>query len=131
MENIINKLNEVELLIKNLESQRDGLKAQLIEELKNTEDKNYRTDKALYSLKVVSNDKFNEKKFKEEHEDIYNNYLKTKVSFDITTFKKKEKDYLEQYTEKGNDTYSLMIRENKKEEDTDSTDVKSVEELSL
>ena len=131
MENIINKLNEVELLIRNLESQRDGLKSQLIEELKNTEDKNYRTDKALYSLKVVSNDKFNEKKFKEEHEDIYNNYLKTKVSFDITTFKKKEKEYLEQYTEKGNDTYSLMIRENKKEEDTDSTDVKSVEELSL
>lgn len=131
MENIIDKLNEVELLIRNLESQRDGLKAQLIEKLKNTEEKNYRTDKALYSLKVVSNDKFNEKKFKEEHEDIYNNYLKTKVSFDITTFKKKEKEYLEKYTEKGNDTYSLMIRENKKEEDTDDTDVKSVEELSL
>ena len=131
MNEIIDKLNEVELLIRNLESQRDWLKSQLIEELKNTEDKNYRTDKALYSLKVVSNDKFNEKKFKEEHEDIYNNYLKTKVSFDITTFKKKEKEYLEQYTEKGNDTYSLMIRENKKEEDTDDTDVKSVEELSL
>ena len=64
MENIVNELNEIELLIKNLESKRDGLKAQLIQELKNTESKNYRTDKALYSLKVVSNYKFNEKKFK-------------------------------------------------------------------
>ena len=100
MDNIINKLNEVDTLIKNLESQRGELKAQLIEELKNTENKNYRTDKALYSLKTISNDKFNESKFKEEHEDIYNNYLKTKVSFDITTFKKKEKELVEEYTEK-------------------------------
>lgn len=129
MENIVNELNEVELLIKNLESKRDGLKAQLIQELKNTESKNYRTDKALYSLKVVSNDKFNEKKFKEEHEDIYNNYLKTKVSFDITTFKKKEKEYVEEYTEKGEVTYSLMIKENKTEETT--TEEKSVEDLGL
>ena len=34
MENIVNELNKVELLIKNLESKRDGLKAQLIQELK-------------------------------------------------------------------------------------------------
>lgn len=129
MENIIDKLNEVELLIRNLESQRDGLKAQLIEELKNTEEKNYRTEKALYSLRVVSNDKFNEKKFKEEHEDIYNNYLKTKVSFDITTFKKKEKDYVEEYTEKGIETYSLMIKENKIEEKNTTNQV--VEDLGL
>ncbi len=129
MENIVNELNEVELLIKNLESKRDGLKAQLIQELKNTESKNYRTDKALYSLKVVSNDKFNEKKFKEEHEDIYNNYLKTKVSFDITTFKKKEKEYVEEYTEKGEATYSLMIKENKVEETI--VEEQTVEDLGL
>lgn len=129
MENIVNELNEVELLIKNLESIRDGLKAQLIQELKNTESKNYRTDKALYSLKVVSNDKFNEKRFKEEHEDVYNNYLKTKVSFDITTFKKKEKKYVEEYTEKGEATYSLMIKENKVEETT--VEEQTVEDLGL
>ena len=129
MENIVNELNEVELLIKNLESKRDGLKAQLIQELKNTESKNYRTDKALYSLKVVSNDKFNEKRFKEEHEDVYNNYLKTKVSFDITTFKKKEKKYVEEYTEKGEATYSLMIKENKVEETT--VEEQTVEDLGL
>ena len=91
MENIINDLNQIENAIKTLESKRDELKTKLIDELKNTESKNYRTDKALYSLKTISNDKFNESKFKEEHEDVYNNYLKTKVSFDITTFKKKEK----------------------------------------
>ena len=92
MESIINDLNQVENAIKTLESKRDELKTKLIDELKNTESKNYRTDKALYSLKTISNDKFNESKFKEEHEEVYNNYLKTKVSFDITTFKKKEKD---------------------------------------
>lgn len=129
MENIVNELNEVELLIKNLESKRDGLKAQLIQELKNTESKNYRTEKALYSLKVVSNDKFNEKKFKEEHEDVYNNYLKTKISFDITTFKKKEKEYVEEYTEKGEATYNLMIKENKVEEIT--VEEQTVEDLGL
>lgn len=129
MDNIINKLNEVDTLIKNLESQREELKNQLIEELKTTENKNYRTDKALYSLKTISNDKFNESKFKEEHEDIYNNYLKTKVSFDITTFKKKEKELVEEYTEKGETTYSLMIKENKIEETTEES--KAVEELSL
>lgn len=129
MENIINDLNEVEMLIKNLESKRDELKTKLVEELKNTESKNYRTDKALYSLKTISNDKFNETKFKEEHEDIYKNYLKTKVSFDITTFKKKEKELVEQYTEKGETTYSLMIKENKIEETTEKNT--PVEELSL
>ena len=41
------------------------------------------------SLVTKTNDKFNENKFKEEHQDVYNNYLKTKVSFDITTSKKK------------------------------------------
>lgn len=129
MNEIVEKLNEIELLIKNLESERDELKNQLIEELKNTESKNFRTDKALYSLKVVSNDKFNEKKFKEEHEEIYNNYLKTKVSFDITTFKKKEKEYVEEYTEKGETTYSLMIKENKIEENV--LEEKTVEDLGL
>ena len=56
------------------------------QELKNTESKNYRTDKALYSLKVVSNDKFNENKFKEEHEEIYNNYLKAKENSDKNVY---------------------------------------------
>lgn len=129
MDNIINKLNEVDTLIKNLESQRDELKNQLIEELKNTENKNYRTDKALYSLKTVSNDKFNESKFKEEHEDIYNNYLKTKISFDITTFKKKEKEFVEEYTEKGQVSYSLMIK--KIEEPVKQEENIQVEELNL
>ena len=87
--------------------------------MKNTESKNYRTDKALYSLVTKTNDKFNENKFKEEHEDVYNNYLKTKVSFDITTFKKKEKEFVEQYTEKGETTYSLMIKENKASEENE------------
>lgn len=113
MNNIIERLNEIKQLIVNLENEEKELETKLIEELKNTEEKNYRTDKALYSLVTKTNDKFNEKKFKEEHEDIYNNYLKTKVSFDITTFKKKEKEFVEQYTEKGETTYSLMIRENK------------------
>lgn len=129
MENIINDLNQIENAIKTLESKRDELKTKLIDELKNTESKNYRTDKALYSLKTISNDKFNESKFKEEHEDVYNNYLKTKVSFDITTFKKKEKKLLEQYTEKGETTYSLMIKENKIEQTTEEKT--PVEELSL
>lgn len=110
MNEIINKLQELDTAIENLENQRNELKSQLIEELKNTESKNYRTDDALYSLKTTSNDKFNEAKFKEEHEEIYNNYLKTKVSFDITTFKKKEKELTEQYTEKGEPTYSLQIK---------------------
>ncbi len=113
MENIIDRLNQVNELIETLEIEQKELKSKLIEELKNTESKNYRTDKALYSLKTISNDKFNETKFKEEHEDIYNNYLKTKVSFDITTFKKKEKGLVEQYTEKGEIAYSLAIKENK------------------
>ena len=117
MDNIIKRLNEVNELIEKLENEQQQLKNNLIEELKNTETKNYRTDKALYSLVTKTNDKFNEKKFKEEHEDIYKNYLKTKVSFDITTFKKKEKELVEQYTEKGETTYSLMIRENKIEEE--------------
>ncbi len=129
MENIINDLNQIENAIKTLESKRDELKTKLIDELKNTESKNYRTDKALYSLKTISNDKFNESKFKEEHEDVYNNYLKTKVSFDITTFKKKEKKLLKQYTEKGETTYSLMIKENKIEQTTEEKT--PVEELSL
>lgn len=129
MENIINDLNQIENAIKTLESKRDELKTKLIDELKNTESKNYRTDKALYSLKTISNDKFNESKFKEEHEDVYNNYLKTKVSFDITTFKKKEKKLLKQYTEKGETTYSLMIKENKIEQTIEEKT--PVEELSL
>ncbi|MDY5930171.1 MAG: hypothetical protein SPJ27_09130 [Candidatus Onthovivens sp.] len=129
MENIINDLNQIENAIKTLESKRDELKTKLIDELKNTESKNYRTDKALYSLKTISNDEFNESKFKEEHEDVYNNYLKTKVSFDITTFKKKEKKLLKQYTEKGETTYSLMIKENKIEQTTEEKT--PVEELSL
>lgn len=115
MNSIIERLNEVKRLITNLENEEKELEQKLIEELKNTEDKNYRTEKALYSLVTKTNDKFNENKFKEEHEDIYNNYLKTKISFDITTFKKKEKELVEQYTEKGDVTYSLMIRENKEE----------------
>lgn len=117
MDNIIKRLNEINELIKNLENEQQQLKNNLIEELKNTETKNYRTDKALYSLVTKTNDKFNENKFKEEHQDVYNNYLKTKVSFDITTFKKKEKEFVEEYTEKGETTYSLMIKENKVEEE--------------
>ena len=117
MDNIIKRLNEINELIKNLENEQQQLKNNLFEELKNTETKNYRTDKALYSLVTKTNDKFNENKFKEEHEDIYNNYLKTKISFDITTFKKKEKEFVEEYTEKGETTYSLMIKENKVEEE--------------
>ena len=117
MQNIIDELNKVNELIEDLEKQQSDLKNKLIEELKNTENKNYRTDKALYSLKTTSNDKFNENKFKEEHEDIYNNYLKTKVSFDITTFKKKEKQFVEEYTEKGEPTFSLMIKEYKEGEE--------------
>lgn len=117
MDNIIKRLNEINELIENLENEQQQLKNNLIEELKNTESKNYRTDKALYSLVTKTNDKFNENKFKEEHEDVYNNYLKTKVIFDITTFKKKEKEFVEQYTEKGETTYSLMIKENKVEEE--------------
>ena len=71
MNDIINKLNDVELLINNLENQKNELKNQLIEELKKTETKNYRTDKALYSLVIKSNDKFNEDKLKEENEEVY------------------------------------------------------------
>lgn len=119
MDNIIKRLNEINELIENLENEQQQLKNNLIEELKNTESKNYRTDKALYSLVTKTNDKFNENKFKEEHEDVYNNYLKTKVSFDITTFKKKEKEFVEQYTEKGETTYSLMIKENKVSEENE------------
>lgn len=119
MDNIIKRLNEINELIENLENEQQQLKNNLIEELKNTESKNYRTDKALYSLVTKTNDKFNENKFKEEHEDVYNNYLKTKVSFDITTFKKKEKEFVEQYTEKGETTYSLMIKENKESEENE------------
>lgn len=119
MDNIIKRLNEINELIKNLENEQQQLKNNLIEELKNTETKNYRTDKALYSLVTKTNDKFNENKFKEEHQDVYNNYLKTKVSFDITTFKKKEKEFVEEYTEKGETTYSLMIKENKVSEENE------------
>lgn len=119
MDNIIKRLNEINELIENLENEQQQLKNNLIEELKNTESKNYRTDKALYSLVTKTNDKFNENKFKEEHEDVYNNYLKTKVSVDITTFKKKEKEFVEQYTEKGETTYSLMIKENKESEENE------------
>ena len=117
MNGIIEKLNEINELIEKLTNEQNELKLNLIEELKNTEEKNYRTDKALYSLKVISNDKFNEDKLKEEHEEVYNNYLKTKVSFDITTFKKKEKELVEKYTEAGEPTFSLMIKENKIEEE--------------
>lgn len=117
MNNIIERLNEIKQLIVNLENEEKELETKLIEKLKNTEEKNYRTDKALYSLVTKTNDKFNENKFKEEHQDIYNNYLKTKVSFDITTFKKKEKEFVEQYTEKGETTYSLMIKENKENDE--------------
>lgn len=117
---MINKIiEELELnnnLMVELESKINNLKLNLIEELKSTEEKNYRNEKALYSLKTISNDKFNEDKLKEEHEDIYNNYLKTKISFDITAFKKKEKELTEKYTEQGEITYGLMIKENKSEE---------------
>ena len=112
------KTNLLELVEKDIKE----LKEKIINELKNSENKNYRNEKALYSLKTISNDKFNEIKFKEEHEDIYNNYLKTKVSFDITTFKKKEKEYVEQYTEKGESTYSLMIKENKDNEESEEVE---------
>lgn len=116
MNELINKLNELDTLIEKIEEERNDIKVQLIEELKNTEGKNYKTENALYSLKTISNDKFNEEKFKKEHEDIYNNYLKTKVSFDITTFKKKEKELTEQYTDKGKPTYSLQIKKYEIEE---------------
>lgn len=129
MNELINKLHELDTLIEKVEEERNNIKAQLIEELKNTESKNYRTDDALYSLKTTSNDKFNEEKFKEEHEDIYNNYLKTKVSFDITTFKKKEKELTEEYTEKGQVSYSLMIK--KIEQEPTPTEEKPVEDLGL
>lgn len=119
MENIIKQLNEVNELIEKLETEQKKLKSDLIEELKKIESKNYRTDKALYSLVEKTNDKFNEAKFKEEHEEVYNNYLKTKVIFDVTTFKRKEKQYVEQYTEKGETTYSLMIKKNKENEDVE------------
>ena len=130
MNDIINKLNEVELLINNLENQKNELKNQLIEELKKTETKNYRTDKALYSLVTKSNDKFNEAKFKDENAEIYNKYLKTKVSFDITTFKKKEKELTEKYMEKGEITYQLMIKENKVEQEH-KIENKEVKEIDL
>lgn len=113
MENIIKKLNEINELIQKLENDRNQIKTQLINELKKIETKNYRTDKALYSLVPKSNDKFNEEKFKNENEEIYKKYIKTKVTFDITSFKKKEKELAEKYTEKGDITYSLVIRENK------------------
>lgn len=127
MDSIISKLNEVNSLIENLETQREELKSELIKELKNTESKSYRTDKALYSLVTKTNDKFNEAKFKTENEEIYNKYLKTKVSFDITTFKKKEKELTEKYTEKGEATYQLMIRETKEELPVENNDVKEVD----
>lgn len=129
MNDIINKLNDVELLINNLENQKNELKNQLIEELKKTETKNYRTDKALYSLVIKSNDKFNEDKLKEENEEVYNKYLKTKVSFDITTFKNKEKELTDKYTEKGKITYQLMIKENKVEQEQkiENKEVKEIE----
>lgn len=103
-------------LLELVQNEIKNIKEKIITELKNTDEKNYRNEKALYSLKMVSNDIFNEEKFKTEHQDIYNNYLKTKVSFDITNFKKKEKEFVEQYTEKGETSYTLMIKENKIEE---------------
>lgn len=122
MNEIIEKLNNTNDLISHLEQERDELKSKLIEKLKNTETKNYRTDKALYSLVTKTNDKFNEVKFKEENEETYNKYLKTKVSFDTTTFKKKEKELAEKYTEKGEISYQLMIKENKIEESIEETE---------
>lgn len=115
-------------LLELVQNEIKNLKEQIINELKNTEDKNYRNEKALYSLKTVSNDKFDEEKFKTEHQDVYNNYLKIKVSFDITTFKKKEKEFVEEYTEKGEISYSLMIKENKLEESkTEEKEIKKIE----
>ncbi len=116
IDKIIEELELNNNLIIELENKVNSLKENLIQELKNSEEKNYRNEKALYSLKVNSNDKFNEDKLKEEHEDIYNNYLKTKISFDVTTFKKKEKELVEKYTEKGIETYSLRIEEIKVKE---------------
>lgn len=58
MNNIIERLNEIKQLIVNLENEEKELETKLIEELKNTEEKNYRTDKALYSLVTKTNDKF-------------------------------------------------------------------------
>lgn len=128
MNDIIEKLNRTNDLISHLEEERDILKKELIEELKNTESKNYRTDKALYSLVTKTNDKFNENKFKEENEETYNKYLKTKVSFDITTFKKKEKELTEKYTEKGEVTYQLMIKEIKEEiQEMENKEVKEID----
>lgn len=128
MNDIIEKLNKTNDLISHLEEERDTLKKKLIEELKNTESKNYRTDKALYSLVTKTNDKFNENKFKEENEETYNKYLKTKVSFDITTFKKKEKELTEKYTEKGEVTYQLMIKEIKEEiQEMENEEVKEID----
>lgn len=128
MNDIIEKLNRTNDLISHLEEEKDILKKELIEELKNTESKNYRTDKALYSLVTKTNDKFNENKFKEENEETYNKYLKTKVSFDITTFKKKEKELTEKYTEKGEVTYQLMIKEIKEEiQEMENKEVKEID----
>jgi hypothetical protein len=116
MENTIEKLNEINELIEKLTNEQFELKEKLIEQLKETESKNYRTDKALYSLRTITNNKLNENKLKEENEEIYNNYLRTKVTFDKITFKKKEKELTEKYTEIGETTYSLAIKINKEGE---------------
>lgn len=116
---IINSLEIQNQIIERATESLEKLKSQLIEELKNQEEKNYRTEHAIYSLVTKTNDKFDEKKFKEEHKDIYDKYLKTKISFDITNFKKCEKEYTKQYTQRGEITYGLMIKENKNDKESE------------
>lgn len=112
---LIDRLNTNNDLIAKLEEENKDTKDKLIKLIQNSGEKNYKTDESIYSFMTKTNDKFDEKLFKEENPASFDAYKKYKVSFDITKFKKEQKQFVDKYTIKGIPTYSLVIKKNKEE----------------
>lgn len=78
---------EISRRIEELEEKRDNLKDKILEEMKSNYQKSVDTGKVLYTIKDESTrSSFDDKRFKEEHEDLYKQYIvktKTKSSFTI------------------------------------------------